>query len=84
MLQGVLILDELVKHAATFAPIVVDSLLGGVGLLLPNVFLILVWTQIKVILDRLNALRDMFRQHFVVILVAIEYFTLLPHLQMHV
>ena len=77
-------MDELVKHAATFAPIVVDALLSGVGLLLPNVFLILVWTQIKVILDRLNALRDMFRQHFVVILVAIEYFTLLPHLQMHV
>ena len=77
-------MDELVEHAATFAPIVVDSLLGGVGLLLPHVFLILMWTQIKVILDRLNALRDMFRQHFVVILVAIEYFTLLPHLQMHV
>ena len=56
MLQGVLILDELVEHAATFAPIVIDALLSGVGLLLPHVFLILVWTQIKVILDRLNAL----------------------------
>jgi hypothetical protein len=62
----------------------VDAILGGVGLLLPNVFLILMRTQIKVFLDRLDALRDVLRQHFVFISVAIKYFPLFPHLHMHV